>query len=92
MLDDLPPEINQLESPGEIEEGTRTIDVSCTVTPPASGISEVAFVVAGKETSEADFAKAAAENKTTKGKKVKEDDPRVWKAQLGSPRTRAARS
>ena len=86
VLDDLPPEINQLEMTGEIGEGTPTIDVSCTVTPPASGIAEVAFVVAGKETSDADFAKAAAENKTTKGKKANEDDPRVWKAKLDVPK------
>ena len=86
VLDDRPPQIIQIELPSEIEEGASTIDVSCTVTPPASGITEVAFVVAGKETSEADFAKASADNKTIKGKQVKEDDERIWKAQLTVPK------
>jgi len=86
VLDDLPPQIVEMELPGEIEEGTPILEGSCTVKPSASGVTDVDFVVDTKKASEADFIKADADGKITKGKMIRDNDQRVWKARLPIPK------
>ncbi|MGA9922416.1 MAG: carboxypeptidase-like regulatory domain-containing protein [Isosphaeraceae bacterium] len=90
VLDDLPPQIVEMELPAEIEEGTPTLEGSCTVKPSASGVTDVDFVVDTKKASEADFIKADADGKITKGK-MKDNDQRVWKARLPIPKDATGR-
>lgn len=82
ILDDVPPKVAELQVKDEIDKGASGLDVKAVVVPPLSGIKDVSFLIGPKEASEADFAKAEAEGKTTKGKKSKDDDPRVWEARL----------
>jgi hypothetical protein len=56
ILDDQKPGNLGLEVQERIEKGTRTLPVKATVSPPPSGIKEVAFIYGPK----ADFDKAAA--------------------------------
>ncbi|MGA7495813.1 MAG: carboxypeptidase-like regulatory domain-containing protein, partial [Isosphaeraceae bacterium] len=91
VLDDLPPQIVEMELPGEIEEGTPTLEVSlCRVKPSASGVTDVDFFVGTKEASEADFIKADADGKITKGK-MKDNDQHDWKARLPIPKDATGR-
>src|SRR5262249_47887325 len=64
-----------------IEKGTRNLPVKATVTPPPSGIREVAFIFGPS----AEFEKAAAANQAFK---AKPDDPagRSWTAALPVPK------
>ena len=86
VLDDQPPLVKEVLVKGEIDKGTPDLEVKAVVVPPSSGIKEVSFVIGPKEASEAEFAKAEADGKTTKGKRVKADDPRVWEAKLTVPK------
>lgn len=91
VLDDLPPQIVEMELlPAEIDEGTPTLEGSCTVKPSASGVTDVDFVVDTKKASEADFIKADADGKITKGK-MKDNDQLVWKARLPIPKDATGR-
>ncbi len=86
VLDDLPPEGASIVLVDEVPKGTSRLAVKATVTPPAAGIKDVAFIVG----SEADFAKAEADRKTVAGEPVG-DDQRAWEATLPLPKDAVAK-
>src|SRR5262249_168276 len=81
LLDDRPPRDMALVVDDQIEKGTSTLPVKASVTPPASGLKEVAFGFGP----EADFGKTEAAGQTIKGQP---SDPggRTWTAILTVPK------
>lgn len=82
-LDDVPPQINSLEVPQQIEVTASRITVRATVKPTESRIKDVSFLV--NPGSKGDFAKAEAENKVVIGK-PSSADPDTWEATLPVPK------
>ncbi len=80
VFDDQLPRSISVEVPDRIVRGTKELAVRTSVTPPPSGIKEVAFIFGPK----ADFEKAVAENRTLK---AQTSDPggHDWTATLPVP-------
>ncbi|MBV8487477.1 MAG: carboxypeptidase regulatory-like domain-containing protein, partial [Planctomycetaceae bacterium] len=82
LMDDIPPETPQLVVPSEIGPEVARLPAKAIVTPPSSGIRQVAFLL--NPGAKGDFAKAEAENKTTPGK-ASQSEPDTWEASLPVP-------
>jgi hypothetical protein len=79
VLDDVPPKDASVIAVTKVPKGTARLPVTATVTPPSSGITEVAFIVGSKE----DFAKPDV--KFLPGKRKGSDDS-AWEATLLLPK------
>lgn len=78
-LDDEPPGDIALTVPSPVMKGTESVDVSASVVPPASGISDVTFFV-GKA---GELNNARAAGQVAPGRPT--SDPRTWEARLPLP-------
>jgi serine/threonine protein kinase len=77
VLDDVPPNNAIIETAARVPQVTTHLLVKATVTPPASGIAEVEFIVGLKR----DFAKPDVVAKAVKGKRTGSDDS-TWEGIL----------
>ena len=81
VLDDVSPEITQLEAPKEIESTTPRLTVRATVKPTESRIKDVSFIV--NVGTKGDFAKP--DSNVVAGKPSSQD-PDTWEASLPVPK------
>ena len=76
-MDDVPPKITIIETAVRVPKGTTHLLVKATVTPPASGIADVTFIVGTKD----DFAKSDFVAKAVNVKRTGSDDS-TWEGIL----------
>ncbi|WP_165227181.1 carboxypeptidase-like regulatory domain-containing protein [Aquisphaera insulae] len=90
VLDDQPPAIPTIKVAPEVDEGGRPFEARIVVTPPISGVREVAYIVGPKLLDDEEFAKARAENKTSDARRAGNDD-REWAAPIVIPKDATGR-
>jgi hypothetical protein len=86
ILDDQKPRNLAIDVRGPIERGTRNLPVKASVTPPPSGIKEVAFIFGRKD----DFDKVAAAGGAIQGQPG-DSAGRSWSATLPIPKDAPAK-